>query len=300
MKRYWVIAPYDSTQIKIFKKVWEYDLKNGTIAVGWERLGNTTGMSRSELESKYEKVYGDIRGFTTFWRYLHDVSPGDIIIARQGRKKIIGTGTVEGKAYYDGDKGRKRVANMTEVFYSNFIDVKWDEKKIDFDKMVFATTTIYEIQEEKHNSLIKGVISEEEKEIVQKPEFILEKYLEEFIVSNFNKIFEGKLELLKDEEGKIISEQYPTEVGNIDILVKEKSSNSYIVMELKKGRESDVVVGQTLRYMGWVKKNLCKDDEDVKGLIICKDKDEKLEYALEMTRNIKIKFYRVDFKLFDK
>jgi hypothetical protein len=42
MKRYWVIAPYDSTQTQIFNKAWEYDLKNGTIAVGWKDLGDVS------------------------------------------------------------------------------------------------------------------------------------------------------------------------------------------------------------------------------------------------------------------
>lgn len=183
MKRYWVIAPFHSERRKIFEKVWEYDLKNGTVAIGWEKLGDTTGMIKSELKSKYKEVYGNIRFFNTFWRYWHDVSPGDIIIARQGMKKIIGIGTVERKAYYDEDKGRKRHADMTEVFNSNFIDVKWEEKKIDFDKIVFSRITTYEITEAKCNSLIKAEISEEEKETVAE----IESEIIEKIIKNYKK-----------------------------------------------------------------------------------------------------------------
>ena len=40
-----------------------------------------------------------------------------------------------------------------------------------------------------------------------------------------------------------------TEVGTIDILADEPDTNSLVVIELKKGRESDKVVGQTLRYI---------------------------------------------------
>jgi len=39
-KRYWVIAPYDSTYSDIFEKAWKYDLTNGTIAIGWDELGD--------------------------------------------------------------------------------------------------------------------------------------------------------------------------------------------------------------------------------------------------------------------
>jgi restriction system protein len=51
------------------------------------------------------------------------------------------------------------------------------------------------------------------------------------------------------------------------------------VIELKNGRSSDQVIGQTLRYMGWVKDELCKDGQAVKGRIICRDSDLKLSYG---------------------
>lgn len=57
------------------------------------------------------------------------------------------------------------------------------------------------------------------------------------------------------------------------------------------------MIGQILRYMGWVKKNLCKEDQRVKGLVICRDPDPKLSYALDMTNNIVVQYYRVSFKL---
>ena len=39
----------------------------------------------------------------------------------------------------------------------------------------------------------------------------------------------------------------PTDVGTIDILAQETSSNAFVVAELKKGREFDKVAGQVLR-----------------------------------------------------
>jgi RecB family endonuclease NucS len=89
-------------------------------------------------------------------------------------------------------------------------------------------------------------------------------------------------------------------VGTIDILAQEKPSNDFVVVELKNGRESDKVVGQVLRYMGWVSKNLCKPGQNVKGMVICKEPDDRLTYALQMTKNIEVKYYRIDFKLQDQ
>ncbi len=51
--------------------------------------------------------------------------------------------------------------------------------------------------------------------------------------------------------------------------------------------------------MGWVSGNLCSDGQKVEGIIICKDSDARLSYALKMVSNITIKYYSVNFKLSD-
>jgi restriction system protein len=126
--------------------------------------------------------------------------------------------------------------------------------------------------------------------------FVLEKYLEDFIVSNFHTIFKGQLKMYEDAEGNE-GQQYAPSVGPIDILAVEPKSESFVVIEIKKGRPTDAVIGQVLRYMGWVKQNLCTGGQAVKGLIICRDPDPKLSYALEMTTNIDVRYYSVSFKL---
>lgn len=137
----------------------------------------------------------------------------------------------------------------------------------------------------------------QEEGIENESQFVLEKYLQDFIVSNWNKInFGRKFSIFKDENGNMGS-QYTTNIGYIDILAVDEKGN-FLVVELKKGRESDKVVGQLLRYMGWVKKNLTKGGEKVEGLIICKENDEKMEYAISATHGIAIKHYSIDFKLF--
>ena len=135
-------------------------------------------------------------------------------------------------------------------------------------------------------------------------EFALEKYLEDFIVNNFDSIFDETIKLWYDEEGNI-GQQYhligddTKNIGRIDILARNAEEKSYIVIELKKGRSSDKVVGQITKYMGWVQEHLCDEGETVKGIIICKEKDKKLEYALKAIVNIELKFYQIDFKLID-
>ena len=314
MTRFWVIAPYNSTKAEIFDEAWKYDLNNKTIAIGWNSLGNISQLNKAHLESKYRNVLGGnvskgtaTRDINALWDFYHTIAPGDRIIARRGTKRIVGIGTVIGSPFYDEEKGKQRINNLTDDFCSNFIPVEWKENPVTFNEIMFSFYTIYDIPEEKYLLLIKGqeIDETDEEEIGFSAEFVLEKYLEDFIVSNFERIFGRQLVLYTDPEGNS-GQQYPTIssngsiIGKIDILAREPAKNRYVIIELKKGRESDQVVGQTLRYIGWVNENLCKENEGVEGLIICKEVDEKLRFAISPVRDmIKVKLYKMDFRLTD-
>jgi len=70
-----------------------------------------------------------------------------------------------------------------------------------------------------------------------------------------------------------------------------------LIIELKRGRASDVVIGQIQRYMGFVKDELLENDQQVKGLIIGLEADNRLKRALSVCNNIDFYRYKVDFKL---
>ena len=153
-------------------------------------------------------------------------------------------------------------------------------------------------------SIISPAIAEEVIEAEQikesaEAEFGLESHLEDFIIENWDNLELGKKYALLDNDGDMISKQYPTDVGPIDILARSKDSKEWLVIELKKGRSGDQVVGQIQRYMGWVLHNHVRhgDGESVKGLIILKNTDRKLEYALEVTHGIELMTYTVNFSL---
>ena len=66
---------------------------------------------------------------------------------------------------------------------------------------------------------------------------------------------------------------------------------------LKKGRASDVVIGQILRYMGFVKEELAEEGQAVKGVIIALEDDQRIRRALAMVPHIEFYRYQVSFKL---
>lgn len=61
---------------------------------------------------------------------------------------------------------------------------------------------------------------------------------------------------------------YPSDTGPIDILAISKDGKELLIVELKKGRASDVLVGQIQRYMGYVLDELAEENQTVKGVII--------------------------------
>jgi restriction system protein len=128
--------------------------------------------------------------------------------------------------------------------------------------------------------------------------FALEKHLEDFLVKNWNQTELGKYYDIYEEDGELVGQQYPSDTGPIDILAISKDKKVILVVELKKGRVSDNVVGQIQRYMGFVKEELAEENQMVKGVIIGLEDDLKIKRALSVTTNIDFYRYQVSFKLF--
>jgi restriction system protein len=307
MTRYWVIAPVESKKADLFDKVWNFDTSNNLISIGWSELGDITKMSREQLSHSVATTFPDKPPATKslitnmLWAFSHEIAPGDLLIARRGRKILAGVGKVIQSCFYA--PGKNPFLASPEYSHPYFLKVEWQEQPRDkvFPSLVFQMYTVSELSDVEYRNLIEGsgghLDTPEPTGAIEDPNaFVLEKYLEDFIVSNFDTIFKGALLIYEDAAGND-GQQYATDIGPIDILAVEAKSNAFIVIELKKGRPSDQVVGQILRYMGWVKKNLCKEGQEVKGLVICRDPDPKLSYALQMTTNIDVRFYSVSFRL---
>lgn len=134
-------------------------------------------------------------------------------------------------------------------------------------------------------------------EVEDAVEFAMEKHLEEFLIKNWANTPFGKHYRIYEEDGKMIGQQYLSDTGPIDILAKSKDGKTLLVIELKKGRASDVVVGQIQRYMGYVKEELAEAGQQVKGVIIGLEADNRLKRALSVTTNVEFYAYHIDFRL---
>ena len=128
--------------------------------------------------------------------------------------------------------------------------------------------------------------------------FALEKHLEDFLVQNWKQTELGKHYDIYEADGELAGQQFPSDTGPIDILAVSKDKKTLLVVELKKGRASDNVVGQIQRYMGYVKEELAEENQQVKGAIIALEDDIKIKRALAVTNNIEFYRYQVSFRLY--
>lgn len=235
----------------------------------------------------------------TIWTVCYDLKKGDIILCPDGKGEYI-VGEIESNYYHvSGEilQHRRRVSwqktpvrkeDMTESLRNSIGSI-----------LTNCDITKYSDELE---SLIKGgkspTIISSDLSVENASEFALEKHLEDFLVKNWNSTTLGKKYDIYELNGEIVGQQFPTDTGPIDVLAISKDKKVLLVVELKKGRVSDSVVGQIQRYMGYVKEDLAEPHQEVKGVIIGFDDDIKIHRALSIATNIEFYKYKVNFKLF--
>ena len=232
------------------------------------------------------------------WTLAKGMNIGDIILCPDGQGNYyIGEITSDYIYVQEGPLQHRR-------------SIQWFSKSISKDMLseslrnsLGSIGTIVNIS--KYNVEIERLISGDfptsitsNDETVENPsEFALERHLEDFLVQNWKSIELGKKYDIYEVDGEIVGQQYPSDTGPIDILAISKDKKELLVVELKKGRVTDVVVGQLQRYMGYVKEELAEKNQTVRGAIIAFEEDVKLRRALAVTKNIDFYTYKIYFKL---
>ncbi|SDM43255.1 endonuclease NucS domain-containing protein [Polaromonas sp. JS666] len=137
-----------------------------------------------------------------------------------------------------------------------------------------------------------GLVEEEEGEEAApgSSEFLLERDLQRYLAENLECIEPG-LRLYEDEDIRGI--EYEAGGGRrIDILALDKSG-AFVVLELKVSRGYDRVIGQLLRYINWVRKELAEPGQRVRGIIVCRVISDDLRLACASIRDVELCEYKL-------
>ena len=303
-KNYWVVRMGEAN------KYADYAHENNLVAIGWNELkkdlNEYRALNKKEffetviplLEEAYEiNSKANSMNAGQLFRFSNLVEIGDIVLVPKMQEGKVYVGSIEGDYIYHQE-------SPDEFGYHHRRAVKWiktistQDLSQNLRSSIGAMMTIFSVN--KYADEIEELLNKDKganSDIESLESFGLESQLEDFIVENWDKLTLGKnYEILK-ENGQIIGQQYATPVGRIDILAKNKDGKEWLVIELKKGKSSDHVIGQTLRYIAWIKENEAGAAENVKGLIITKDQDEKLKYSLKAAPDVDSMTYSVSFQL---
>lgn len=231
------------------------------------------------------------------WTLGKGLNKGDIVLCPDGAGNYY-VGEVVGE--YQFLKGRNLPHQREIKWYP--LTIERTAMSVALRSSAGSAGTISEIT--KHATEIQAfinnnrtIITANDDTIEDPAVFALEKHLEEFLVQNWGKTELGKKYDIYEEDGALVGQQYPSDTGPIDILAISKDKKELLVIELKKGRVSDHVVGQIQRYMGFVKEDLAENGQTVKGIIIGLEDDIRIKRALSVTSNIEFYRYKVNFTL---
>ncbi len=232
------------------------------------------------------------------WTVSKGLQQGDIVITPDGSGHYH-AGQITGEYFYKQSE-----------FLPHRRQVTWFPNKFDraamseqLQRSTNSTGTCCDITQ--YATELKALIGGQERPptIATNPEiqdptvFALEKHLEDFLVSNWEQTELGKKYDIYTVDGERVGQQFPTDTGPIDILAISKDGKELLVVELKRGRVSDVVVGQIQRYMGFVLDELAETQQGVRGVIIALDDDLRIRRALRAAHNIGFYRYQVSFAL---
>jgi hypothetical protein len=112
-RRVWLIAPAEGARL------WPEFQREGIAAIGWDELTEL-----SELRT-YDDVYEALRTLhgggnptndaNACYQFAHEIKPGDLIVAKQGRSVLLGVGEVTSPYRYDENRSE----------YRHVVDVHW-------------------------------------------------------------------------------------------------------------------------------------------------------------------------------
>lgn len=232
------------------------------------------------------------------WTVSKGIADGDIVLCRAGMSNYR-VGEVAGGYYYaDGQilPHRRPVRWLDQVIARDAMSEALRNSTGSMGTVGNITRHADEIERLLTGSAPPQIIVTDD-EIEDAATFVMEKHLEHFLVENWANTELGKEYEIYEDDGELVGQQYQTDTGPIDILAVSKDRKALLVVELKKGKASDVVVGQILRYMGYVQEELAEADQVVRGAIIALDDHQKLRRALAMVPTIVFYRYAISFKL---
>jgi restriction system protein len=232
------------------------------------------------------------------WTVSKGLQVGDFVVCPNGERQYI-VGEVIGNYQYQANS---ELPHRRPIRWFNQL-INRDDMSQELKNSSGAVQTVCSLERfsDELNRLIQGTQNEPARTVQDGVEsqtvFALERHLEDFLVANWVHTELGQDYEIYQQDGEISGQQFPTDTGPIDILAISRDRNRLLVVELKRGKARDVVAGQILRYMGYVREELAEPHQVVEGVIIALEDDLALRRALSIVPGVSFYRYQVNFTL---
>jgi hypothetical protein len=132
MPQIWRVAPGEQGEW------WNECRENGCIVIGWSEVAREAPnydfrewRSKEELKEEFQKR--GVGGWSQVWRFVHEIQPGDIIVAKRGRNEVIGIGIVTSDCIPPGHRDHP-LGNKHEFRHARKVDWRITESvRVNFD-----------------------------------------------------------------------------------------------------------------------------------------------------------------------
>jgi hypothetical protein len=154
---FWKIAPGEGAWH------WNDCLRSGCIAIGWDELGDLSGLSRSDFERRRDELAKTLDGWTKtateqVWRFARKIREGDRIVANHGKSKVLGIGTITGEYFY-----------APEEKQAHRLPVEWDDIGERAVNESGWQRTLIELKPEKFEEILSLPVQKTDQEIGVQP-----------------------------------------------------------------------------------------------------------------------------------
>ena len=146
----WKIAPGRNASL------WDVALEKESIFIGWPQMGDLTQYeSRDELVERYQEAFNTDRNPVhdsfTLWAFCQEMKPGDVVIANNGTRTLVGIGKVMGDYEYRDE----------ENHYKNFRKVDWVvREEVSFVERMFPVKALAAVKEDRLAIIKEAVIAQ--------------------------------------------------------------------------------------------------------------------------------------------
>lgn len=125
---------------------------------------------------------------------------------------------------------------------------------------------------------IERVIEAPKGSVMSTPIFTLDAAGLRKMLARQPELLEPGLNIVTDEKGRLVGSGYATDVGTIDLLARDAKGGLVVVTVAESG-QGEEVVAEILQRIGWVRKNLGKGKQKVRGIVVLEQVPKNLSYA---------------------